>query len=81
MEQKVIQIGNSVGVIIPQLLQKESALKAGDKVIIERNSVNDSFVISKKGSQKGSSITPEFLDWLRKFNNKHKDALSELAKR
>ena len=81
MEQTVIKIGNSVGVVIPQVLQKDSMLKPGDRVIIEKDTMSDSFIVSKKGNAKRSSITPEFLGWLKKFNQKHKDALAQLAKR
>ena len=81
MEQRVIQIGNSVGVIIPRVLQKESTLKPGDRIIVEKDPVGDSFIVSKKGTQKHLSVTPEFFSWLKKFNNKYKDALAELAKK
>ena len=80
MQQKVVQIGNSIGVIIPQALSKNT-LRPGDIVHVEKAPVGDAFVISKSGEGKTSFITPEFLSWLEAFNKKYKKALTELAKK
>lgn len=79
MEQKVIQIGHSVGVIIPQALQKGSRLNPGEKVVIERDYMSDSFIVRKKGNKKHSSITPEFVHIVESVNKKYRKALQELA--
>lgn len=81
MEQRIIQIGNSIGVVIPRILQKDSPFKIGDKVIVEKDPVSESFIVSKKTKAKNISITPEFLTWLNRFNKRYKDALAELAER
>ena len=82
MKQKIIKIGNSLGVIIPYEVREEAGLKLGDSVDMEYNPGGEALTISKKGgSQNSSSITPEFYDWLKKFNKKYKNALTELAKK
>ena len=80
MQQKVIQIGNSIGVIIPQPLA-QNTLKPGDIVYMDKDAVSNTFFINKAEKGGFSSITPEFLSWLNKFNKKYKNALSELAKK
>ena len=83
MEQKVIKVGNSLAVTLPAGFVKEKKLKAGQKVIVRQDLEVDALVVASLGSpiKKSSGITPEFLDWLEKFNNKYKSALAELAKK
>lgn len=80
MKQKVIQIGNSIGIIIPQTLAHKN-LKPGDIVNVDKDPVSDTFFINKANKGVNSSITPEFLSWLKKFNQRYKKALFELAKK
>lgn len=80
MQQKVIQIGNSIGIIIPQSLARNT-LKPGDIVHVDKDPVNNTLFINKQETGGSSSITPEFLSWLHKFNKKYKNALTELAKK
>jgi antitoxin component of MazEF toxin-antitoxin module len=47
MIQKVIKIGNSIGIIIPQVLNKDVGLQPGDEVSIEKKKINSSK--NKKG--------------------------------
>lgn len=83
MEQKLIKIGNSLGVIIPQTLRKNTSLKVGDTVLVEKDSEGEMFLIrTKKGSKKNKkedALDPAFLTWLEKFNARYKKALTELA--
>jgi len=83
MEQTVIKVGNSLAVTLPASFVKEKKLKAGQKVIVRQDLEIDAVVIAPEGSpiKKSSGITPEFLEWLEKFNKKYKTALSELAKK
>lgn len=80
MQQKVIQIGNSIGVVIPQSLA-QNTLKPGDIVYVDKDPVSKTFFINKAKKGVSSSITPEFLLWLNKFNKKYKHALAQLAKK
>lgn len=80
MEQTVVKIGNSAGVVIPKELRKQAKIKPGDKVLLERD-VSGAIVIYPKGKvTRRSSITPEFLDWLKSFNKRYSKTLSELAR-
>ena len=83
MEQTVIKVGNSLAVTLPSSFVKEKKLKAGQKVIVRQDLEVDALVVAEVGSpiKKSSGITPEFMDWLEKFNNKYKSALTELAKK
>ncbi|HUD44606.1 MAG TPA: AbrB/MazE/SpoVT family DNA-binding domain-containing protein [Patescibacteria group bacterium] len=82
MEQKIIQVGNSTGVIIPKVLLEQAGFETGTQVIIETDPQTKSLVIRKKGKkQVRSSLTPEFMDLLKKVNEQYGDALKELAQK
>lgn len=80
MQQKVIKVGNSLAITLPSSFVKERKLKAGQKVYVDSNPEAD--LVQLRTSDKNiPAITPEFYDWLKKFNAKYKDALTELAKK
>ena len=79
MEQRVIQIGNSIGVIIPQVLAKNK-LKLGDIVRVEKDPASNTFFISKDKKDTISSITPHFLAVLDRVNKQYGRALRAIAK-
>lgn len=78
MLQKVIQIGNSIGVIIPQVLQKNSPLKKGDVIDIEKN--NGKYIVSLKKKLTGG-VDARFMKMVDEFMDEHDDVLKELASR
>ncbi len=80
MQQKIIQIGNSTGIIFPKDLLEKKGLKAGAQVFIEENTDDNLIIISKnKGAY--SSITPAFIKILEKINKNYGIALRDLAQR
>lgn len=80
MEQTVIKVGNSLAVTLPSSFVKERKVKAGQKVFVEADAFVDLVQVRTKDA--GHKIlTPEFYDWLKKFNKRYKTALSELAKK
>ncbi|MCL4377152.1 MAG: AbrB/MazE/SpoVT family DNA-binding domain-containing protein [Actinobacteria bacterium] len=83
MEQTIIKVGNSLAVTLPANYVREKKLKAGQKVLVRQDLEADALVVVQSGSpiRKASGITPEFIDWLDKFNSKYKSALTELAKK
>lgn len=81
MEQKVIQVGNSLAVTLPSTFVKSQKVKAGQKVYIEGVEALGLIQVRISGDGKTSGLTPEFFSWLQKFNAKYKDALTELAKK
>ncbi len=82
MLQKIIQVGNSLAVTIPSSFVKEVKLRAGQRVTVDGDPNLAILTIqSAKKLSRDVGITPEFLSWLKKFNNKYKSALTELAKK
>ncbi|MDP3940942.1 MAG: hypothetical protein Q8Q49_01390 [bacterium] len=82
MQQKVIQIGNSIGTIIPQFLNRDLGLLPGDPLIIERK--GDQLILSrvKKTKRKiARGVDVKFMKMVDDFINEHEDVLKELANR
>lgn len=84
MEQQIIQIGNSAGVIIPRALRQEMGLTIGETVTIQAVDA-DSFVMKRvrKSKAKGSKAAAqkEFKEWLKIFMKENGELLDELAVR
>lgn len=83
MEQTVIKVGNSLAVTLPSNFVRERKLKAGQKVLVRQDMEINAIVVAPadKDFKERSGITPEFLDWLERFNKKYRTALTELAKK
>lgn len=82
MLQTIIQVGNSLAITIPSSFVKEVKLKAGQKVMVDGDPSSAMLTMqSAIKPSRNAGITPEFLSWLKKFNNKYKNALTELAKK
>lgn len=80
MMQKIIQIGNSIGIIIPKALSGDH-LKPGEKVIVEKDPASETYIISKNKRAGISSITPHFFGVLDRINKQYGKALREIAGR
>lgn len=80
MEQKVITIGNSAGIIIPKNLMRKYKLKTGMKLFIHEDNSGAVFTVSKsKVADSKSSLTPDFFSKLEKINKQYGPALKILA--
>lgn len=79
MTQRAIQIGNSVGIILPQLLREEVGINVGDEVIVEKR--NGQIVLSAPKKKLASDIDAKFAKMVDAFITEHEDVLKELAKR
>ena len=80
MEQTVMQVGNSLAVTLPKHFVDAKKIKAGQKMLVDAD--NDLSVVQiRTKNSKASKITPEFKNWLDKFNTRYKTALTELAKK
>lgn len=79
MLQKVIQVGNSLGVVIPKDMAKKTGLKAGSNVYVQKDPNGPSIVINSNTPVFDSSITPDFLRIVSNINKKYGPALKELA--
>lgn len=81
MLQKIIQAGNSLAVTIPSSFAQDLGWKAGEKVLVVADTESEVLKIQQQKTALKSGITPEFYNWLKKFNVKYKTVLAELAKK
>lgn len=85
MVQKLIQIGNSQGIIIPSHIRKQLGLKKGSSVVVEQVPGKEVFVLRKAGKRKrmtrSSVVDREFKKWLDKMFKEDAEILDELAVR
>lgn len=80
MEQKIIQVGNSLAVTLPTKFAKARKLKAGQKVYVEADPEIDTIYVKTK-SNGTPTLTPEFKQWLDKVSFKYENVIKELAKK
>jgi antitoxin component of MazEF toxin-antitoxin module len=79
---KIIQVGNSIAMTIPQDFAKQANFQPGQQVHFDGNPVEESFFVKKiAANPKKTASTPELSEWLEKFNKKYKKGLTELAKK
>lgn len=78
MEQKVIKVGNSLGIIIPQKVLNTVGIKQGDTVIVKDDNKNIS--ISPVKTLAGG-VDVHFMKVVDEFIEEHKDVLQELSQR
>ena len=71
MIQQTIQIGNSVGVVIPKNILKEKNIKVGDKVQVDIKSLKKTV----------GGVDAKFMKMVDEFIVEHKDVLEQLAHR
>ncbi|MDP2585698.1 MAG: hypothetical protein Q8P29_02340 [Candidatus Levybacteria bacterium] len=82
MIQKIIQIGNSMGTIIPQLLTQDLGLKLGDTLKVEKKGNKlILFPIKKTRKNLASGVNAKFAKIVDEFVEKHEDVLAELARK
>ena len=82
MTQKIIQIGNSTGIIIPKALLDLLGLQTGSEVSVETDTQTNALIIQNSETvKKISSISPHFLEVLEKVNQEYSGALRELAQK
>lgn len=78
MEQTVINIGNSAGIIIPQKILKSAGIKPGDKVMVEEKGRKISITPAKKIA---GGVDAKFMKMVDEFIEEHKDVLQALSER
>ena len=81
MTQTAVQIGNSVGLIIPSEYKKKMGIRPGTKITTNLSPDGGVMYVSKVGGGNKTSLTPEFLNWLEKFNKEYDPALKKLAQK
>lgn len=82
MSRQMIQIGNSLGVIIPSELRKQVNFTKKTNLNLDVGVDGRSIIISESDGRKAkTSITPEFVGLLQKVNERYGSALAELSKK
>ena len=71
MVQQAIQIGNSVGVIIPKYVLEEKGIRVGDKLEFDVKPIKKSV----------GGVDAKFMKMAHEFIEEHKDVLQALANR
>ena len=77
MTQKVLKVGDSAAVIIPEKSLKELGLRPGDEVSVEVDKKQRKVLIEPLMKE----IDKGLLDWTRKFIERYRPALEALAKK
>lgn len=77
MQQKIIQIGNSIGFIVPQKIR--TGLKVGSAIDVTRK--GDKIIASPIRATVAKGIDVKFMKELDEFINQHEDVLKELSGR
>lgn len=79
MIQKVIKVGNSIGLLIPAVMKQDLGVGAGDSVQIEKR--GKEYVISSSKKKLAGGVDAKFMKMVDEFMGKHQDVLAELARR
>lgn len=79
MQQKIIQVGNSVGFIIPQSLREDLGLQVGDRVRVEKK--ERKLVVTPVKADLAEGVDASFMKVVDTFMVEHEDVLRALAKR
>lgn len=80
MNQTVIPIGNSYGIIIPKQLMNQAGIKPGMVLTLQKDPNGNTVLVRQNGKIK-TSITPDFLHAVDSVNKKYGKAFKDLAKR
>lgn len=79
MAQKIIKIGSSVGITLPQQALEALGVKAGDSINLEVNKDSQNIIVTPLVLREGEDA--EFSRWTKNFLEKYGDALKDLADR
>ncbi|MDO8590654.1 MAG: hypothetical protein Q7R65_01610 [bacterium] len=74
MLQKVLRVGTSAAVTIPKKSLEEMGIKIGDNVQVSVDAKSKRFTIEAH-----SPVNEELFLWTKKFIDRYRDALLELA--
>lgn len=80
MKQKIIKIGNSTGIIIPQKAREATGIKLGDSVMVGTYGNSLKITPLKKKTEEGE-VDAKFMKMVDEFLTEHEDVLKELANR
>ncbi len=79
-KQKIIKIGNSLGITLPVSFVRDGGWKYGEEVVVEQDPVYKTLIMKPEKLMNKMKLTPEFKEWLDEFSKKNNDLLKELAR-
>ena len=80
MDLRVVQIGNSGGIIIPRETRRELGIRIGENVSADLK--DKKLIITNPKAKKDSrGVDAKFVKIVDEFMDEHEDVLLELAKR
>lgn len=77
MEQTVIRVGNSAGIILPLPIRQEMNLDIGDTLVIEK--VNEHYILHPQKKVVAKEVNPQFAQMVHTFFDEHDDVLTALT--
>jgi hypothetical protein len=80
MEQRIIHIGNSQGIILSKKILEKIGLTTGNTIAIDLDENSKYITLRDPDSKPQAPITPKLVKWLEGFNKKNYALLKELAK-
>ena len=81
MLQKVLKIGNSLGVTLPNNFVEKNKIKGGSQISVVHSNGSITYSSHIPESTKYEAVSDaEFLDIVKEVESKYKGALDELAK-
>lgn len=75
-----MQVGNSLAITLPKKFVDAKKIKAGQKMLVDADNDLSMVQIRTKNSI-APKVTPEFKQWLDKFNARYKTGLTQLAQK
>ncbi len=79
MQQKIIQIGNSIGVVIPTEFRRKNNINKGANISFKQ--VKDGILIQPVKVKLARDVDLKFAKMVDDFITEHEDVLKELAHR
>jgi len=79
MQQKIIQIGNSIGVVIPTELRRKNNINKGANLSFKQ--VKGGILIQPVKKTLAGDVDAKFARMVDEFITEHEDVLKELAHR
>ena len=84
MNQKVIKVGNSLGITLPKAFVNQKKLSAGQIITTSIDSTTGILKVKPKSKTADkvlkASLSPDFVDRVDSFINRYKPALKKLSK-
>ena len=82
MEQKIIKIGSSIGVVIPKSLAEKRGYRAGGIINVDTEENSNAIRIEpviRSAHTTSTAVNPEILSWTNEFIDKNRELLKRLA--